>query len=550
MATYTRANAWTNGGTFDNSDLLWYARAVGVMQSRQLDDPHSWWFFAAMHAEYVTPDSIAAADPSSLLWKNIPAPPSVPVTPLPNRALSDEYWNQCQHQSWFFLPWHRGYLLALEAHIRAVVIAQNGPSTWALPYWNYLGPGNEFNIPPAFAQTQMPDGSPNPLYVDARYGPDQNRIVYIPTRAVVQQRPPDPNFTQGAVTDDYMVNDLFTGSDLSTKLPGFGGPKTGFWPGGGTNGNLEGDPHNKVHVYVGKDLPGVGEGLMSDPGVAALDPIFYLHHANIDRMWAVWNDTLSRQNPTDAAWVNGPTAAGDRKFIVPMPGGSPWTFTPQQVNSLKQLNYTYDTLSAGPTVAVPPASLLTARLGQLGATDLAEEMVKGARVTMGTKTELVGASGNPLTLGRAGAATDVRLDSAVRDKISASLASAEGLTNAEEITAPDRVYLNLENVRGTSDASVLSVYINLPDEARPAEHPELFAGSVGLFGLRSASRKDSGHAGQGLTFLLDITPIVDRLHSKQAFDVNSLRVRIVPDKPIPDASKITIGRISVYREGL
>jgi tyrosinase len=28
---------------------------------------------------------------------------------------------------------------------------------------------------------------------------------------------------------------------------------------------------------------------MSDPGIAALDPIFYLHHCNIDRMWAVWN---------------------------------------------------------------------------------------------------------------------------------------------------------------------------------------------------------------------------------------------------------------------
>jgi hypothetical protein len=47
------------------------------------------------------------------------------------------------------------------------------------------------------------------------------------------------------------------------------------------------------------------EGLMNDPGVAALDPIFYLHHANIDRMWALWNHS-SNANPADAGWTNGP----------------------------------------------------------------------------------------------------------------------------------------------------------------------------------------------------------------------------------------------------
>ena len=32
MATFTRNNAWNNNGTFDNQDLLWYAKGVGVMQ--------------------------------------------------------------------------------------------------------------------------------------------------------------------------------------------------------------------------------------------------------------------------------------------------------------------------------------------------------------------------------------------------------------------------------------------------------------------------------------------------------------------------------------
>lgn len=33
-------------------------------------------------------------------------------------ADQDVYWHQCQHQSWYFLPWHRGYLAALGAIVR------------------------------------------------------------------------------------------------------------------------------------------------------------------------------------------------------------------------------------------------------------------------------------------------------------------------------------------------------------------------------------------------------------------------------------------------
>jgi tyrosinase len=550
MAKYIRANAWNKGGTFENEDLLWYAIGVGEMQKRALDDPHSWWFFAAIHGEYVTPASIAAADPGTLLWKDIPAPPAVPVTPLPKNSVSDKYWNQCQHQSWYFPPWHRGYLLALEAHIRGAIAPLKGaPETWALPYWNYLGPKDEFKIPPAFTQTHLPNGNPNPLYVNARYGPDQNRTIYIPTRAVIKQHPTDPNFIRGPVTDDYMANDLYTGSDASTKPPGFGGPKTPFWHDGGTSGNLESDPHNNVHVYVGKNLPNGSEGLMSDPGLAALDPIFYLHHANIDRMWAVWNDTLSRTNPTDPDWLNGPTAVGDRTFIMPMPSGTPLAFVPQQMNSLGKLDYTYDILPAAPTVAVPVTSPLVARFEALGAPDIAAKVKKGVHVTMGTKTELVGATESPLTLNPGGAATTVRLDSGVRRKVSASFAMAKEAAAAEQLTAPDRVYLNLENVRGSSNSAVLSVYIDLPGQAKPADHPELFAGSVGLFGLRRASEKEGVHGGGGLSFVLDITPVVDHLHLNRAFDSDSLGVKIVPDQPIPDRSPITIGKISIYREG-
>jgi tyrosinase len=524
MATYTRANAWNNGGTFDNTDLLWYAKGVGAMQGRQLDDPSSWWFFAAIHGEYVNNRGFPG-------WGSLPAPPSVPTTPQPSTGVSNQFWDQCQHQSWYFLPWHRGYLLALEAQVRAAVINLSGPSTWALPYWNYFGPANEFNMPPAFAQQDLPDGNPNPLFVQARYGPNGDGNIYVPTSVV-----------SGPVTQDSISNDLYTGSDISTPLPGFGGPETGFSHGGGTSGNLENNPHNLVHVYVGGTSPdGQTNGLMSDPGTAALDPIFYLHHANIDRMWGVWNANLANTNPTDPNWLNGPPATGDPEFLMPMPDGSSWVYTPQQMNSLSQLNYAYDSLPQ--PAPVPAAALLAQRLTRLGVTAAAIKVKEGATVTTGTNLELVGANQEALPIKGSGASTSVKLDAGVRRKVSASLAKAS------ETATPDRVFLNLENVRGTHDASVLNVYINLPEGAKPSDHPELLAGSVGLFGLRRASLRDSKHAGQGLNFVLDITKIVDALHLKNKLDVDSLHVRILPHQAVPDKAEITVGRVSIYRQG-
>src|SRR6185295_18468876 len=145
MATYTRNNAWNDGGTFANSDLLWYAKGVGAMQSLGLDNPNSWWFFGAIHGEYVNPNNPWYTTPPAFPdWSFIPAPPQVPTTPLPSQSLQDLYWDQCQHQSWYFTPWHRGYLIALEAQVRAAIVSLGGPSDFAMPYWNYFGPNDEY----------------------------------------------------------------------------------------------------------------------------------------------------------------------------------------------------------------------------------------------------------------------------------------------------------------------------------------------------------------------------------------------------------------------
>ena len=535
MATFIRANAWNNGGTFANTDLLWYAKGVAAMQARPLDDPASWWFFAALHGQYVTDGEFPG-------WGFLPAPPAVPVTPRPSKSVRAKYWDQCQHQSWHFLPWHRGYLLALEAHIRAAVIALGGPATWALPYWNYLGAGSEFNIPPAFTEQHLPDGSSNPLFVTARFGPDGDGNIFVPTAAGINQHPNDPNIAYGPVTGECLSNDVYTGNDVMTPPPGFGGPATGFSHDGGMSGNLENNPHNLLHVYVGGSAPDQQTyGLMSDPGLAALDPIFYVHHANIDRMWATWNANAANKNPAASNWLNGPAATGEREFVMPMPDGSAWVYTPQQVSDVGQLDYSYDSLPA--MAHVPAAAVIAARLKELGATTAAARVKEGAPVATGQNVELMGANQAAIPIKGAGTSTSVKLDAGVRRKVSASLAPAS------EAAEPDRVFLHLENVRGTFDASVLSVYINLPEGARPGDHPELLAGSVGLFGLRKSSLEDGAHGGQGLTFVMDITKIVDALHLSNALTVDALPVRIVPHRPIPEQANITVGRVSVYRQG-
>ena len=50
--------------------------------------------------------------------------------------------------------------------------------------------------------------------------------------------------------------------------------------------------------------------------------------------------------------------------------------------------------------------------------------------------------------------------------------------------------------------------------------------------------------------MLDITQIVDTLHLENALDADALTVRIVPHRPIPDQAQITVGRVSIYRQGL
>jgi tyrosinase len=195
--TFIRRNVWGLGGDWAD-EILWYARGVAAMKARALAQPTSWRFYAGMHGF------------NSALWQQLGY--LLPTDQPPSQAQLSTFWSQCQHGSWYFLPWHRGYVLALEANIRAEVVALNGPDDWALPYWNYFAP-NEAALPPAFAGPDWPDGvGDNPLFVEQRYGPNGDGDVFVPTNLVDLNALGDPEFTGVS----------------SGGSPGFGGVDTGF----------------------------------------------------------------------------------------------------------------------------------------------------------------------------------------------------------------------------------------------------------------------------------------------------------------------------------
>jgi tyrosinase len=512
---FTRRNVWNLGGDWADP-ILWYARGVAAMKAKTLAEPISWRFYGAIHGF------------NSQLWQRVGY--YDPSEKMPGAPDVKRFWLQCQHGSWYFLPWHRGYLLAFEQNIRAAIKDMKGaPKDWALPYWNYFKP-NQNQLPPAFASPDWPDGKGNnPLYVKQRYGPDDNGKVYVPMDEVNLKAMDDPDFTGVA----------------SGGSPGFGGVDTGFEHGGPVHGRLERQPHDQVHVLVGGGTR-QDPGLMSDPRIAGLDPIFYLHHANIDRLWQVWRQNPpAHVDPPQDNWKKGPGNTGQRVFSMPLPDGTAWDYTPGDVADLSKLGYNYDDLSPA-TAAMQPAD----RLMRLGANAEVVKAAKGVRaVATGKNVELLGANQGALKITGSEASTSVKLDQGVRNKVAANLNLAKAAGIAEAAIAPDRVFLNLENVRGFSDATALKVYIDLPAGAKPADHPERLAGSVSLFGASKASMADDEHAGKGLTLVLEITDIVDALHLSNKLNMDSLDVRIVPRRPVPKDAEVSIGRVSIFRQG-
>ena len=160
-------------------------------------------------------------------------------------------WNTCQHGTPFFWSWHRMYLYWFERIIRKMASDPN----WALPYWNYSYLP-ERQLPPMFRD---PTGAPE-LYVANRGTGWNNGTAALPAWAV-----------------DYSGGFTYTAYYNAQS-------------------SIEGVPHSAIHGAIG--------GWMGSVPTAAQDPIFYLHHANIDRLWDQWLAQGGRSDPTaDSTWT-------------------------------------------------------------------------------------------------------------------------------------------------------------------------------------------------------------------------------------------------------
>ncbi len=490
------------GGTFADPVVYWYSLGVRALQQRPLSSNLSWRFVGAVHGI------------DTGIWEHYGYYQS--GEPVPSETDQALYWNQCQHGSWYFLPWHRGYLWSIEGLLRAAIVDLGGPSDWAMPYWSYSDTSDPKarTLPPAFAQLTMPDGSPNALYVKERYG-NGSLPITIPAR------------------DASLLALMSRTYTTAGQLPGFGGGKTGFSHSGREAGTLESVPHNVVHVDIGGGT-GDGPGLMSDPDTAGLDPIFWLHHANIDRLWAAWN-AQGRTNPTDPAWLNGPL---DRKFVVPAPDGSAYYYTPADMldTGASTLDYTYDDL------------------GEAARAVLVSRVLPGREVAMMAQSKaasLMGANSAKVAVAGPHTQTQVRLDTSAMQRVkrarheSLARASTFGAIADADVSPNQHVLLKLENIRAARDDSIIDVYLNLPEGADPGQREDLLAGTVGLFGVRKASLADQPHGGMGVSQVFDITHIVENLADQGQLDDNAVSVHLVPRRPVDDAN-ITVERVSLY----
>ena len=154
--------------------------------------------------------------------------------------------DHCPHGSWAFFPWHREYLFRFEEIIRAV----SGYEEFALPYWDW---SSNFNLPPLCRDKEQS------FFMD-----EVSRVTDISKLVEAQTN-------LNIVKKSLAVKDFIA-----------------FMGSGDGSGEVEYGPHNGVHVALGGTM-----GTFTSP----LDPVFWMHHCNVDRLWAIWQEA----NPQ---WIN------------------------------------------------------------------------------------------------------------------------------------------------------------------------------------------------------------------------------------------------------
>ncbi|CUU56644.1 tyrosinase [Parafrankia irregularis] len=243
-----------------------------------------------------------------------------PETAMRNRA----------HGGPVFLPWHRMYLLRLEQQLQR----HSGVADAGLPYWDWAVAGGDLAPDQQLNHVLWTDKFLGPPLGSVTTGPLAAHVVRIEERDDGLWSVPPRPIVRAAGTQ---VGTLPRSSDVRATL---------------NNDRYDRDPwdisvvshrnlvegwvngprmHNRVHVWVGGDML---------PGTSPNDPVFFLNHCNVDRIWESWMTRHGRTYEPGSGVQGAPVGHRIDDDMIALLGRS---FTPGQVLDSSAW-YSYDVL--------------------------------------------------------------------------------------------------------------------------------------------------------------------------------------------------------------